>query len=154
VIEHYDYLYRVALNCTWNEEDARDLVQDTFEKALKSNYCYDKNLKAWLVTILKNIYIDNYRKAKRREDSGYEPELITYNSCSCTFLKDDVLKMVRRLKYKEKKIFLMLVKGFKYEEISENLEIPLGTVKSIIFRIRQKLSNLNEFNRYYTKSFS
>lgn len=150
VVEYYDYLYRIALYYTRNREDAEDLVQDTFEHALKGNY-YEKNKKAWLITILKHRYIDNLRKKK---DIQYIPETVTYNDCFYIFTKQDIIRESKDLRIEEKKVLWMLLKGFKYEEISENLGMKIGTVKAKIFRIRQKLNNLNESNRHNTKIIS
>ena len=141
--KYRNYLIKVALDYTNNREDALDLVQDTYEKAMQSNY-REKNIKAWLCTIMINHFINDYRKRKcqKNDKSNYKPNTIVYNLCYYEFLKQDVKEAVKKLTKNERLIFVLYVKGYKYYEIAEKLNKKTGTVKTEIHRIRKKLKYL------------
>ena len=143
-------LRRFALKLTADTEDADDLLQETSLKALdnEDKYTPDTNFKGWMYTIMRNIFINNYRKTVRDQtfvdqtenlfhlnlpqDSGFESTEGNYD-----------LKEIRRIVHelpKEYRVpFSMYVSGFKYREIAEKLALPIGTVKSRIFFTRQRL---------------
>ena len=143
-------LRRFALKLTADTEDADDLLQETSLKALdnEDKYTPDTNFKGWMYTIMRNIFINNYRKTVRDQtfvdqtenlfhlnlpqDSGFESTEGNYD-----------LKEIRRIVHelpKEYRVpFSMYVSGFKYREIAVKLGLPIGTVKSRIFFTRQRL---------------
>lgn len=143
-------LFSFALNLTKDEESARDLVQETAFKAFKYRDRYEPqtNLRAWLMTIMRNSFINEYRKRKRRQtlndntsndyllDSGQQTVM---NHGESTVMQEEIFKVVNTLEDWVRIPFLMHFRGFKYEEIADELEVPLGTIKSRIFFARQKL---------------
>ena len=143
-------LYSFALSLTKNEESARDLVQETAFKAFKyrDRYVPQTNLRAWLMTIMRNSFINDYRKRKRRQtlsdttyndfliDSGHQ---VVMNLGESSVMVDEILRVVNELEDWVRVPFLMHFRGFKYEEIAKELDVPLGTIKSRIFFARQKL---------------
>jgi len=127
-----------------------DLVQETFYKALtnKEKFADNTNFKAWLFTILKNTFINNYRKQSRYNTGSYEVKfsssnLLKYNYVTeiseTDFRLKEVKEKVNNLDKKVKIPFKMHIGGYKYKEIAHYLEIPIGTVKSRIFSARQIL---------------
>lgn len=143
-------LMSFAVHLTKDEEEANDLMQDTAYKAFKYRNMYKPhtNLRAWLMTIMRNTFINNYRQRKRRrtlQDSTANQYWINagngqaYNTGESEVTMKELMGMVERLDDWLKVPFLMHYQGFKYEEIAQELEIPLGTVKSRIFFARRKL---------------
>ena len=150
-------LRRFALKLTADTEDADDLLQETSLKALdnEDKYTPDTNFKGWMYTIMRNIFINNYRKTVRDQtfvdqtenlfhlnlpqDSGFESTEGNYD------LKE-IRKIVHELPKEYRVPFSMYVSGFKYREIAEKLALPIGTVKSRIFFTRQRLQkDLKDF---------
>ena len=154
-----DSLYNTASRMTRSAEDAEDLVQETFFKAYKY---YDKfeegtNLKAWLFKILKNTFINNYRKKKleprsvdfaeiedsferivRRDSAepGGDPETEFFNGV----LDDDVRRALESLPYDYRMVVILAdLEDFSYKEIAEILDCPVGTVMSRLYRGRKLL---------------
>lgn len=145
-------LLRFAYKLTASREEANDLLQETALKALdnEDKYMPDTNFKGWMYTIMRNIFINNYRKILRdqtfvdhsdnlyllssSQESGFETTEGTYD------LKE-MHKIVNALPKEYRVPFSMHVSGFKYREIAEKLNLPLGTVKSRIFFTRQKLQD-------------
>lgn len=152
-------LFSFALNLTKDEESARDLVQETAFKAFKYRDRYEPqtNLRAWLMTIMRNSFINEYRKRKRRQtlndntsndyllDSGQQT---VKNQGESTVMQEEILKVINTLEDWVRIPFLMHYQGFKYEEIADELEVPLGTIKSRIFFARQKLQT--QMRKLYT----
>ncbi len=151
-----------AQNLTRDRDDALDLVQETYFRALTNQDKFNDgtNLKAWLLTIMKNIFINNYRKSSKRntiidhsENSFLlnSPETITGNKAESDFIMKDMVKAVNHLDAEYKKPFVMHYHGFKYEEIADEMKLPLGTVKSRIFFARKQMKDFLEargFDRY------
>lgn len=143
-------LFAFALNLTKDHEAARDLVQETAFKAYKyrKNYQPQTNLRAWLMTIMRNAFINEYRKRKRRQtfndftsndyllDSGGK---VVNNMGESSLTATEIQVQVDALDDSLKMPFLLHLQGFKYEEIAEQLQLPLGTVKSRIFFARKRL---------------
>ena len=132
-----DELLRFAYKLTTDREEANDLLQETSLKALdnEDKYTPDTNFKGWMYTIMRNIFINNYRKIVHLnlpQDSGFESTERAYD------LKE-MHRVVNALPKEYRVPFAMHVSGFKYREIAEKLNLPLGTVKSRIFFTRQKL---------------
>jgi len=142
-----------ALKLTGNEMDAEDLYQDTTMRIITNaeKYLQGTNFKAWAVTIMRNIFINNYRKRVRRNliidqtpnnyyiNSG-ENSIGNEGETDITFI--ELLSMVNSLPEDFRKPFMMAYEGYKYEEIAEELGSPLGTIKSRIFFARKKLQKM------------
>jgi RNA polymerase sigma-70 factor (ECF subfamily) len=154
-----DSLYNTAYRMTRNSEDAQDLVQETYFKAYRH---YDKfqegtNFKAWLFKILKNSFINNYRKNQSRPlqtdfaeiEDAFESRLsdeVTHKikDPEQEFLEDVLDEDVQRAlddlpEDYRMAIVLADLEGFSYKEIAEVLEVPLGTVMSRLYRGRKLL---------------
>ncbi|MCB0558748.1 MAG: RNA polymerase sigma factor [Lewinellaceae bacterium] len=143
-------LLSFAFHLTKNQEDARDLLQETAYKAFKYRSMYQPhtNLRAWLMTIMRNTFINNYRQKKRRQtlndktDNNYflnSGGRTVHNLGESEVTLQEVTGLIDSLEDWMKVPFLMHYQGFKYDEIAEELDIPLGTVKSRIFFARRKL---------------
>jgi len=146
-----------AINLTKDLDEAKDLLQETMYRAFthKDKFKEGTNLKAWLFTIMRNIFINKYRKKSKRKTIVDTTENLYYiNSAQATirnraesnFVMRDVVKAIDRLNDDYKVPFVMHYKGFKYQEIADDLELPLGTVKSRIFFARKALKQ--ELNVY------
>jgi RNA polymerase sigma-70 factor (ECF subfamily) len=147
-----------SLKLTGNSSDAEDLYQDTALRIITNadKYRQGTNFKAWAVTIMRNIFINNYRKKVRRNMIiDQTPNNYYLNSGDKTVVNEgesnvafkELLSMVDRLPEDFRKPFMMAYKGFKYEEIADELESPLGTIKSRIFFARKKLQKM--YNERY-----
>ena len=143
-------LLNFAYKLTADREEANDLLQETSLKALdnEDKYTAETNFKGWIYTIMRNIFINNYRKALRDQTYVDQTDNQFYLNQNIDIEGDSTegsydLKEMRRIVYalpKEYRIpFSMYVSGFKYREIADKLGLPLGTVKSRIYFTRQKL---------------
>ena len=143
-------LLNFAYLLTSNRDDAYDLLQDTTLKALdnEDKYVENVNFKGWVFTIMRNIFINNYRKVVRDQtfvdqtDNLYHlnlPQDASYESTERAYDLKEMHRGVNKLPKEYRVPFAMHVSGFKYREIAEKLNLPLGTVKSRIFFTRQKL---------------
>ena len=150
LISVQDDLLRFAYKLTADREEANDLLQETSLKALdnEDKYTPDTNFKGWVYTIMRNIFINNYRKVMRDQtfvdqtDNLYHLNLPTdsvYESTERAYDLKEMHRIVNALPREYKIPFSMHVSGFKYREIADKLDLPLGTVKSRIFFTRQKL---------------
>lgn len=146
----YPTLRPAALKLTRDNEEANDLLQETVLKAFsnKDKFRAGTNLKAWLYTIMKNTFITNYHRLVRRKTFIDTTDNLHYiNSSENTIqnrgygkLKsDEVESAVDSLSYEYKTPFMMYFTGYKYHEISDILEIPIGTVKNRIHIARKEL---------------
>jgi len=142
-----------AYNLTKNKEEAKDLYQETAFRALtnRDKFRTGTNFKAWLFTIMKNIFINNYRKKVKKNtildstDNMYyinSGKTIVDNKAESNILMDELNYMVKNLDEGLRVPFEMHYVGYKYQEIADELELPLGTVKSRIFFARKELKNL------------
>jgi RNA polymerase sigma-70 factor (ECF subfamily) len=152
-----DKLLYYALSLTSDQDKAQDLLQETFLKALKyrDKFMPNTNFKAWIYTIMKNTFINGYRrnvKVKKTFDSSgsdnhlkfYEDK--NYSSSESVYNSKEILKSINSLEAEYKVPFNMFLDGYKYKEIAEDLHLPLGTVKSRIFFARKKLeSSLKDY---------
>ena len=154
---HMEALKTFAYHLTYNEEDADDLVQETYLKAHKfiENYDAGTNAKAWLFKILKNAYINDYRKKVRRPTKVDLDDLISIrdgeNPNSHTFhdlrqeifdntMGDEVTMAMNSLPIEFRTVILLCdIENFSYDEIAKILELPIGTVRSRLFRARNML---------------
>lgn len=135
---------------TTDKMESEDLVQDTVLKALtyRDKFKANTNLKGWLFTIMRNTFINNYRKAKRSKTTIDDtPELYylnvedtyTFNTPDGSFEYKDIMRSVNETKEDLLVPFRMHTEGFKYHEIAEELDIPIGTVKNRIFHARKEI---------------
>ncbi|KQR71021.1 RNA polymerase sigma factor [Pedobacter sp. Leaf176] len=139
-----------ALKFTNDIEDANDLVQDTLVKAIRfyENFQEGTNIKGWLFVIMRNTFINNYRKiAKTRALITQTDEIssinlahsATRNHAEGKFVVGDINKALASLPEAYHTPFVRYFEGYKYHEISDMLQIPLGTVKTRIFVAREML---------------
>ena len=155
LIELEPNLERFAYSLTSNTEDARDLLQETYLKALtyRDKFADDTNMKAWTFTIMKNTFINNYRKAVKQNttfDSSDNQFLMNSrsenDSPESQYSHNEINKKIEELDDDFRIPFQMHTSGYKYKEIAEELNLKIGTVKSRIFFSRQKL--MNSLNGY------
>ena len=150
LVENADFLKPFAINLTRDTEAANDLFQETLYKALanKEKYYTGTNIKAWLFTIMRNIFINNYRrKAKQKTifDNTPNEYLINMKQVSVSNNAESGLRLkeiqgaIAELPEIFKTPFLLYFDGYKYQEIAEVLAVPLGTVKSRIHFARKLL---------------
>ncbi len=150
-----------AYNLTKNQEDAKDLYQETAFRAIsnKEKFRPGTNFKAWSFTIMKNIFINNYRKKMKKNtiidttDNMYfinSGATMIENDAGRNILMDELNGMIESLDDSIKTPFMMHYTGFKYQEIADKLALPLGTVKSRIFFARKALKQLIK-NQYGTE---
>ena len=143
-------LLNFAYKLTADREEANDLLQETSLKALdnEDKYTAETNFKGWIYTIMRNIFINNYRKALR--DQTYVDQTdnqfylnqnidIEGDSTEGSYDLKEMRRIVNALPKEYRVPFAMYVSGFKYREIADKLGLPLGTVKSRIYFTRQKL---------------
>lgn len=139
-----------AMRLTKDSDNANDLLQDTMLKALmhRDKFTDGTNLKAWLYTIMKNTFITNYQRlVKQRTFIDTTENLHFLNSANHTthnlgeagFVMNDITKAIEDLESALQVPFMMYYKGFKYHEIAEKLDIPIGTVKNRIHLARKAL---------------
>jgi RNA polymerase sigma-70 factor, ECF subfamily len=151
-----------AYNLTRDQEDAKDLYQETAYRAMtnRDKFAEGTNLKAWLFTIMKNIFINNYRKKKRKNTILDSTDNMFFlnsgegsigNEAESNILMGELENMVDSLNPSIKIPFAMHYEGYKYQEIADLLDLPLGTVKSRIFFARQELQDL--VKKRYTKIY-
>ena len=150
-------LYYFALSLTSDSDRAQDLVQETYLKALiyREKFSLDTNLMAWVYTIMKNTFINDYRrnvKAKKTLESSSDKLQISfskndyYPAADSINAEKDIYKKIDMLEDEFREPLQLFLKGFKYKEIADKLHLPLGTVKSRIFFTRKKLGKwLNEY---------
>ncbi len=145
-----DFLKPFAITLTRDSESAKDLFQETLYRALanKDKYNVGTNIKAWLYTIMRNIFINNYRrKAKQNTifDSTPNDFLLDYNQTTVANAAEsnlrikDIQAAIHNLPEIFRNPFLLYFDGFKYHEIAEMLREPLGTIKSRIHFARKLL---------------
>lgn len=152
VLVYDDRLRQFALSLTHNEEDAEDLVQDTYLKVMQNTdrFSEETNLKAWVYTIMRNTFINGYRRKQRSKvvmDNSEDNILVT-NAVSASnddadlnLYVSEISDAISLMKDSQRDVFELFVDGFKYQEIADMLQISIGTVKSRIFFARQKLMN-------------
>jgi len=157
IIPHLDAMYNFALRLTTDPNDAEDLVQDTIVKAFRFFSSYEKgtNAKAWLFRILKNSYINNYRKKSK------QPSQVDYDEVSSFYetiradrtdtsdledrmfrelIDDDISNALEQLPEDFRTVVLLCdVESFTYEEIANMLDVPIGTIRSRLHRGRNLL---------------
>ena len=165
-LPHMDLLYNYALRTTGNQDDAQDLLQETFLKAYRFWDKYEKgtNVRAWLFRIMKNSYINRYRKETKEPDKvDYGDIENFYNTIRAEYtdtndlqeklfgnlLGDEVAKALESLPEDFRTVVILCdIEGMTYEEIAEFIERPIGTVRSRLHRGRKLLqAKLFEYAR-------
>jgi RNA polymerase sigma-70 factor (ECF subfamily) len=150
LLENADFLKPFAVNLTKDNETANDLYQETLYKALANQEKYNvgTNIKAWLFTIMRNIFINDYRRRAKQKtlfDSSATDYLINLKQVSVSNTAESSLRMkeineaIHQLPEIFKTPFLLYFDGYKYQEIADVLGEPLGTVKSRIHFARKLL---------------
>ena len=150
LLSNADFLKPFAVNLTRDTEAANDLYQETLYKALANQEKYNAgtNIKAWLFTIMRNIFINNYRrKAKQKTIFDNTPNDYLINLKQATVSNDaesdmrikEIKKAIQQLPEIFKTPFLLYFDGYKYNEIADVLHEPLGTIKSRIHFARKLL---------------
>jgi RNA polymerase sigma-70 factor (ECF subfamily) len=135
---------------THDQEESSDLVQDTILKALiyKDKFTQDTNLRGWLFTIMRNTFINNYRKNQRAKTSHDNTKNLyflnvedkhTFNCPDTRYEYHDIWKNINQLKDELLVPFKMHASGYKYQEIADHLDLPIGTVKNRIFHARKEI---------------
>lgn len=143
-------LRHYAGSLTMNQEDANDLVQDTYLKVIQNSDYYkeDTNLKAWVYTIMKNTFINSYRRKQRSKVVVEQTEDLYHlnnfvsspsDAADMNFYVKDINEKILDKKEDQRRPFEMFLDGFKYQEIADAMSISIGTVKSRIFFTRKKL---------------
>lgn len=164
IIPHLDAMYNFALRLTSDPSDAEDLVQDTIVKAYRFFSSYEKgtNAKAWLFRILKNSYINNYRKKSKQPNQVDYDEVSTFyetiraertdtsdleDKMFRDLIDDDISQALEELPEDFRTVVLLCdVEGFTYEEIANMLDVPIGTIRSRLHRGRNLLkAQLQEY---------
>jgi len=143
-------LHSFAFNLTKNQEEAKDLYQETAFRAISNQEKFrpGTNFKAWLFTIMKNIFINNYRKKVKKNtifdstDNMYflnSGSSVIANEAETNIVMKELKNMINKLDESIKIPFELHYVGYKYQEIADQLSLPLGTVKSRIFFARKAL---------------
>lgn len=143
-------LLHFAYTLTSNRDDAYDLLQDTTLKALdnQDKYIDNTNFKGWVFTIMRNIFINNYRRVVRNQtvvDKSDDLHLLNVvqdsglDTPEGVFAMHEINKCINSFNAEYREPFSLFVSGYKYHEIAEKMSLPLGTVKSRIFFARKKL---------------
>ena len=156
-LPHIDALYNFAFHLTYDEEDANDHVQETYLKSYRFIDSYDEgtNAKAWLFKILKNAFINEYRKKSKQPTKVDYEDFIGYQDNDEKsnveyvdlrqeifqgIIGDEVTKALNSLPVDFRTVVLLCdVEGFSYEEIAKITDIPIGTVRSRLHRARNML---------------
>lgn len=156
---HMESLKTFAFHLTYNDEDAEDLVQETYLKAHKfiERYISGTNAKAWLFKILKNAYINEYRKKSKRPTKIDFEEIVNFHnsddpsksayfdlreSLFSDMMGDEVTIAINSMPIDFRTVVLLCdIEGFTYEEISKIIDVPIGTVRSRLFRARNMLKD-------------
>ena len=139
-----------AYSLTANQQDSRDLVQETFLKAMtfREQFREHSNLKAWTFTILKNTFLNNYKRSVKQNTTldNSRDHYFLNNTEEVTAFKPDAAIAVKEIYNKVQSLedelripFEMHISGYKYKEIAEEMKLNIGTVKSRIFFSRKKL---------------
>ena len=148
--DNADFLKPFAINLTKDHESAKDLFQETLYRALsnKDKYNVGTNIKAWMYTIMRNIFINNYRRRAKQNtifDNTPNDFLLDHNqsavpnSAETNMRIKDIERAVYNLPELFKKPFMLYFEGYKYHEIAVMLNEPLGTIKSRIHFARRLL---------------
>ncbi len=152
LLPHLSSLYYFALQLTGDEEEAKDLVQEAYLKAMRFIHQYQEgtNAKAWLFTILKNQFINRYRQKQRQGASENLDQILSQLDGRLSVapvveqdhqeVKEAIEKALMQLSPQARAIIILAdMEGFSYQEIAKILDIPIGTVRSRLHRARNQL---------------
>jgi RNA polymerase sigma-70 factor (ECF subfamily) len=150
LLENTDFLKPFAVTLTKDHEAAKDLLQETMYRALanQEKYSVGTNIKAWLYTIMRNIFINNYRRKSKQNtifDNSSNDFLLNYNQhtidngAESNLRMKDIYQALHNLPDIFKQPFMLYFEGYKYHEIAAALDEPLGTIKSRIHFARRLL---------------
>lgn len=152
LIVQTDYLLPFAITLTHDNDDARDLIQDTVCRALSNLDKFDEhsNMKAWMFTIMKNIFINKYRRKQKEQEIVLVSRRAADGQAHSPFASPqegtvsgkEIRACIDRLPDFLKNPFLLHFEGYRYKEIAEKLEEPLGTIKSRIHFARKLLQDM------------
>jgi len=157
VLQNSEVLRPFAISLTRDNEDARDLYQETLFKAFanRNKFGAGTNIKAWLYTIMRNIFINEYRRKSKRYvvtkeiNSDYpviESSAYSFNNAESGTLLNEIRKKINSLPVVFKKPLNLYFEGYKYHEIARAMDEPLGTIKSRIHFARKLLKEQIERN--------
>jgi RNA polymerase sigma factor (sigma-70 family) len=168
LLPHVNALQTFAYHLTYNQEDADDLVQETYMKAYRFIDKYEKgtNAKAWLFKILKNAYINEYRKKVKQPTKVDFEDIVAFHDTDddrvsgysdlreeifMNMMGDEVTSAINSLPIDFRTVILLCdIEGFTYEEIASIIDVPIGTVRSRLFRARNLLKEkLTDYARKY-----
>ncbi len=157
LLQNSEYLRPFAVTLTKDQEAAKDLLQETMFRALSNQekYSVGTNIKAWLYTIMRNIFINNYRRKSKQNtifDNSPNEFLLDHNqsavpnTAETNMRMKDINQAIYQLPTIFKQPFVLYFEGYKYHEIADMLNEPLGTIKSRIHFARRLLkSQINKF---------
>ncbi len=148
-----DNMMNFAFILTSDKEEAKDLLQDTTLKVLdnEDKYIDNVNFKGWVFTIMRNIFINNYRRIIRSQtivdktEDLYHlnlPQESGFSSPEGSYNEKEISRVINHFSDEYRIPFTMHISGYKYNEIADQMHLPLGTVKSRIFFARQKLQGI------------
>jgi len=150
VLQYDQSLRQFAQSLTSNPEDVNDLLQDTYMKVIvnSSYYKEDTNLKAWVCTIMKNTFINNYRRKQKERNTVIQTEDLYHlqdyvsdpsSAADMHFCTTEINKIIMKQQEEQRKPLEMYIDGYKYHEIADAMNVSIGTVKSRIFFTRKKI---------------
>ncbi len=157
LLQNSEYLRPFAVTLTKDQETAKDLLQETMFRALSNydKYSVGTNIKAWLYTIMRNIFINNYRRKSKQNtifDNSPNDFLLDYNQSAVANEAESSIRIkyinaaIHNLPGIFKQPFMLYFEGYKYHEIADMLQEPLGTIKSRIHFARKLLKT--QINKY------
>ncbi|MCH7781694.1 sigma-70 family RNA polymerase sigma factor [candidate division KSB1 bacterium] len=157
-VTHMDALYNSALKLTYNEDDAKDLIQESYFKAFRFFEQFEPgtSCKAWLFKILKNTFINKYRKKVKQpeqvdfntvesfvdliKDKNYDEDEALDDGIVNSYLSDEINEALTKLSYEFKMVLILSdVEGFSYKEIADIMDCPIGTIRSRLSRARKMM---------------
>lgn len=147
VVKLQNALLGFAKSLTHNEDEAKDLLQETSLKALSNKAMYDDSgsIKSWLYTIMRNLFLNCRRHSSRQESLPTDFEIPDTDDMQGgiegedSFSTIDVQRIMDLLSIDNRILFGLYLQGYRYDEIADRLQMPLGTVKVRIYRIKQEL---------------
>lgn len=147
VVKLQNALLGFAKSLTHNEDGAKDLLQETSLKALSNKAMYDDSgsIKSWLYTIMRNLFLNCRRHSSRQESLPTDFEIPDTDDMQGgiegedSFSTIDVQRIMDLLSIDNRILFGLYLQGYRYDEIADRLQMPLGTVKVRIYRIKQEL---------------